>query len=158
MPRYSNSLGPLPAYVASGIAPESWTAEKLQTAYAPAESWGQRGDGSTKGTGWFGAFPMANDNSMASEIGVGVELDGKQIGVPSINPFQSKEQIQRLLQGVDASFDPDIIQNTMDWGYYRSSQGLSPFIQQGEQTVDFENHDPTYWRLRSKGVGLKSRY
>jgi len=157
MPHNSNSLGPLPAYVASGIAPENWTATQLQVAYAPAESWGARGDGSVKGTGWFGAFPM-QDGSIASEIGTGFEIDGKEIGSPSINPFQSKEQIMRMLKNMDAAFDPDIMQNTMDWGRYRMMQGISPFLQPGEEAINFEKHDPTYWRLRTKGSGLKSEY
>ena len=164
MPHRSNSLGPLSAYVASGIAPRAWPIESSQKVYAPDELWGQRAGSSTKGStkgsrrgsrkgsGWFGSFSIANDNSMALEVSVGVDIDGKQVGVPSINPFQSREQIMRLLQNVNASSDPDILQNTIDWGYYRSSRGLSPFIQKGEKTVDFENHDPTYWRLRSMGI------
>ena len=86
-------------------------------------SW-YREDGSKKGRGFFGLLPF-KDGRTSSELSIGVNMDGKEIQIPSLVPTLAPEEIQHLLQG--GQMTPQIVQKAVDHARQRMLQGLSPF-------------------------------
>jgi hypothetical protein len=62
-------------------------------------SW-RRADGSMKGTGYQGILPT-DDGKVMSEKSIGIEIDGKEMDVPSIVPETTPEEIKYLQGGGD---------------------------------------------------------
>jgi hypothetical protein len=63
-------------------------------------NWGNRPDGSSKGTGWLGALNMQDgSNKLATEMTIGVSIDGREMNIPMLVPTLAKEEIDYLLKG-----------------------------------------------------------
>ena len=99
--------------------------------------WGSRGDGTTKGTGFFGILP-ASDSKVMTEYGIGFDYDGKEIEVPLINPYQSQAQILEILQGKQPT--EEMLDNAWKWGADRLKLGKSPFIESNEKPYNLPDH------------------
>ena len=100
-------------------------------------TWGSRGDGTTKGTGFFGILP-ASGGMIMTEYGMGFDYDGKEIEVPLINPYQSQAQILEILQGKQPTME--MLDNARRWGADRLRSGKSPFIENNEKPYNLSDH------------------
>lgn len=94
--------------------------------------YGSRVDGTTKGDGYFGALRM-NDGSgkVATELGIGVEIDGKEMEIPSLVPTLSKQEVDYLLTG--AAPTREIIQKASAHAERRIREGKSVWASPGEK-------------------------
>lgn len=94
-----------------------------------AQGFGKRADGSEKGNGFLGAIQRP-DGKVSSEISVGVNIDGKEVDIPTLVPTLTKAERDFLINN-DIS-DPkkipaSIIQKAVDHARPRLAAGKSPF-------------------------------
>lgn len=87
--------------------------------------YGLREDGTQKGSGWLGEIQTKDGKSVMTELSVGVNIDGKEVLIPSIVPTLSDKEI-KYLQEYQAPNDV-IIKKAVDHARKRMKQGLSPF-------------------------------
>lgn len=66
-----------------------------------------------------------------TELGTGVDFDGRETEIPTLVPTLTKQELQSLLQGNDPT--AAIIQKAANHARMRLNQGLSPFAYPGEQ-------------------------
>ncbi len=59
------------------------------------KNYGNRPDGSAKGTGWMGEIPRP-DGTVMTEVTSGVNIDGKDVNIPLITPRATKDDIEYL--------------------------------------------------------------
>ena len=96
-----------------------------------SSQFGTRSDGSLKGTGYLGVLPMQDGSGrIASEISVGISIDGKEVTVPTLVPTLSETEKKHLLSG--GSPTPAIISKAADFARSRISQGKSVWAGPGE--------------------------
>jgi len=99
--------------------------------------YGNRADGTKKGTGYFGVIKRP-DGKVMSEISIGVALDGKETQIPLIVPTLDKKELDYLMRGNVKSKDflnkmpPTIIPKAVDHAVNRMKNGMSPFISMDE--------------------------
>jgi len=105
--------------------PQGWT---------PVADYGTRADGSKKGAGFLGALPRP-DGSVSSEISIGVNIDGREVEIPTLVPTLTPQEKQWLLSN-DISdptkIPPAIIQKAVDYARPRLKAGQSPFADASE--------------------------
>lgn len=89
----------------------------------PDASW-YREDGSKKGHGFLGMLPF-HDGRTSSELSVGVNINGKQMDIPSLVPTLSPQEIMHLLRG--GQMTDSIVQKAVDHARMRMGKGLSVF-------------------------------
>jgi hypothetical protein len=102
----------------------------------------KRPDGTEKGSGWLG--PIARpDGKISSEISVGVEIDGKEILIPTMVPTLTQGEIDYLLsiptdeiftrdQSIGASVRTKAVEHAMA----RMKQGKSPFYTDEDRLIE----------------------
>lgn len=93
-----------------------------------------RADGSRKGPGFLGALKRP-DGKVSSELSIGVNIDGKEVEIPTLVPTLSKDEVNWLITQ-DIS-DPkkipiSIQQKAVDFARQRMAAGKSPFAQDSE--------------------------
>jgi len=95
--------------------------------------WGKRADGPTKGNGWLGVMTRP-DGKISSEISVGVNINGKEVEIPTMVPTLSKEETDYLLSNPTDKKDlfqtptgKAIMTKAVDFAKDRMAQGKSPF-------------------------------
>lgn len=70
----------------------------------PQNNFGNRPNGTPKGTGWMGVIKRPDGNVM-TEVTTGVEINGKETDIPLITPYSTKADIEYLksadVQGKD---------------------------------------------------------
>jgi len=94
--------------------------------------WDKRADGSEKGDGWLGVMRRP-DGKVSSELSIGVEINGKEVEIPSMVPTLTKDEIDWLLNHPPSARMPaSIVQKAADFARQRMAQGKSPFRQRGE--------------------------
>lgn len=96
--------------------------------------YGKRNDGTKKGKGYFGELKMKDgSNNIATEISIGVNIDGKEIEIPTLVPSLSSSEKDWLLKGNDPndrSKIGDIIANkAIKHARERINEGKSPFYE-----------------------------
>ena len=102
--------------------------------------YGNRPDGTKKGTGFFGVIKRPDGNVM-TEISIGVGLDGKETNIPLIVPTLDKKELNYLMRNDPKSpqfmekMPPSIMNKAVDHAVMRMNEGKSPFIGEGENTV-----------------------
>lgn len=101
---------------------------KLQVPY------GYRKDGAPKGKGFFGELKMA-DGSIATELSIGVNIDGKETEIPTLVPTLTEEEKQYLLAGGQPT--ETIVQKAATSAQERIKAGQSPFADTPEINYDF---------------------
>ena len=121
-----NGVTPLPN--SPWLKPNSQTLDAWSQGANP--NYGLRVDGTTKGKGFFGPL-STKDGQVMTELGMGVNFDGRETEIPTLVPTLTKQELQSLLQG-NATTDA-IIQKATDHARMRLNQGLSPFAYPGEQ-------------------------
>lgn len=97
----------------------------------PKSVYGKRNDGTEKGEGFFGPL-KAKSGEVMTEFSVGVNIDGKEIEIPTFTPNQSKKDIDFMLSGGNPT--DDIVRKAAEYARQRIKQGKSPFAAKGEQT------------------------
>jgi len=115
-----NNTQPLESPIPYGARPKSFN----------TQSFGKRADGSQKGLGFFGILARP-DGKISSELSIGVNMDGKEIAIPSLVPTLNKDEINYLLKGGKPT--PEIVRKAVMHARQRMSNGQSPFAQKGEQ-------------------------
>lgn len=88
--------------------------------------YGLRNDGTQQGSGYFGELQMQDGSgNVATELSIGVEMDGREVEIPTIVPTLTKEELNHLLQGGEPT--PQIIDKAVQHARERMAQGLNPF-------------------------------
>ena len=100
----------------------------------PDRGYGLREDKTQKGKGFMGMIKRPNDKLESSEISVGVNIDGKEVLIPSMVPTLTKSQLNVLLSLPPGTVPPrDIIQAASKFAQDRISKGLPPFARVDEE-------------------------
>jgi len=103
--------------------------------------YGNRADGTKKGTGFFGEIKRP-DGSVMTEISIGVGLNGKETEIPLIVPTLTKREMDYLLKSDIEStqfmeqMPPSIIEKAVDHAASRMKLGKSPFADENESTAE----------------------
>lgn len=97
-------------------------------------AFGTRADGTAKGQGFFGALQRPS-GGVSSEISIGVNIDGKEVEIPTLVPTLTESEKQWLLTN-DIS-DPQAIPQTIvdkatAFAKQRIAAGKSPFASDSE--------------------------
>ena len=91
-----------------------------------APEYGNRADGTKKGTGFLGPMKMQDgSDAVATEISIGVNIDGKETQIPTLVPTLTKDEVNYLLKGGQPT--PEIVQKAVDHANKRIKEGKSPF-------------------------------
>jgi len=98
--------------------------------------YGKRPDGTSKGKGFFGEIKMPN-GSVATEISIGVNFDGKETLIPLIVPGLTKGELSYLTNPTNfenkyKDMPKGIIDKATKHAIERINSGKSPFAQEGE--------------------------
>lgn len=120
-----------------------------------AQGYGARADGSQKGTGWLGELKMKDGSgAVATEISISVEIDGREVEIPTLVPTLSQSEIDHLLNGGDPT--DAIVDKAVSHARKRLAVGASPFANDGKlltspkgakgemQVMDATNTDPGF--------------
>jgi hypothetical protein len=97
-----------------------------------AKDYGERPDGTKKGSGWLGELPVAGggvatEYTMQSEA---IKKDGKMIDFPTLVPTLTKEEVATMTQDIIPNrkeIPEEIIQKAIDHAKMRLKQGKSVF-------------------------------
>jgi hypothetical protein len=93
---------------------------------AEGSKYGDREDGTKKGSGFFGALKMTDgSNRVATEISIGVEIGGKETEIPTLVPTLTKKQVDHLLSGGRPT--KEIVDKAVKHARKRIASGKSPF-------------------------------
>ena len=109
-----------------------------EVALQPGEldpSWFRWDTGGPKGHGWLGDMPQTSGPSkgkISSELSIGVEVNGKEMEVPSMVPSLTQKEKDHLLSGGDPGDMPSIIQKATQFAEQRVNAGKSPFASGAE--------------------------
>lgn len=99
----------------------------------PAADQGEfRADGSRKGDGFLGPLKTP-DGRVSTEISIGVELNGREVQIPTLVPTLTGAEINSLLNGDAPS--KAIVDKAVAHAKQRMAVGKSPFAQPGESPV-----------------------
>jgi len=137
---------------------------KITTQEKPLTKDDVRADGSKKGNGFLGVLQRP-DGNVSTEISVGVEIDGKEVEIPTLVPTLTKEEVNYLLtndiQNPKSLFDTpigkSILNKSKEFAKERISRGVSPFYQEGEEKTPttppvnktpISNNDDIYNRVK----------
>ncbi len=90
--------------------------------------YGQREDGTGKGPGHMGAIPVG-DGSKATELSIGVEIDGKETLIPAVVPTISAKELKTLLDTKGQGLTKEMVHKAVDFAKQRMAEGKSPFRQ-----------------------------
>ena len=88
----------------------------------------QRADGTAKGAGWLGPFRNKSGEEV-TEYSVGVDIDGKEVQIPTLVPGMSRKEIDQVLMASESGEMPNeaIIRKAIAHARKMSSEGKSPF-------------------------------
>ena len=89
--------------------------------------YGNRRDGSKKGSGYLGIITNSEGDVM-TEYTVGVNIDGKEMDIPTITPNLTREDIQELKNIRDGEAPSQrIVDRAVDHAIFRLQSGRSVF-------------------------------
>ena len=82
-----------------------------------------------KQEGYFGPLNIPGTNDVATEYSMDVNIDGRNVQIPSIVPTLSQTELSLLLNSIKkgTSIPEDIAQKAIDHARLRIKSGLSPF-------------------------------
>jgi hypothetical protein len=112
-------------------------------------NYGLRNDGTKKGTGWLGELKVPGTNSVATEYSIGVNINGKDMDIPTLVPTLSKAEINQLLVDIKNNKQPNkaVVDKAVAFAKERVKAGKSPFAEQGEAIANKDmsttNNAPT---------------
>ena len=93
------------------------------------EAYGNRADGTPKGSGYFGELRRP-DGKVSTELSAGVNFDGQEREIPLIVPTLNRSELSHLLNGgapTDTHYSLAV-----EHARQRMRDGRSPFAAQGE--------------------------
>jgi len=125
----------VPARQAAPGAPQP--AAPAQPAAAP--NYGPRVDGTQKGNGFLGPLRTTTGET-ATEISIGVNIDGKETQIPSLVPTLTPGEVTSLLAGEKPT--PAIVDKAVAHAKQRMAEGKSPFAD-GPETAKPVTMDQT---------------
>ena len=96
----------------------------------PSYKYGKRLDGSPKGRGYFGELQRP-DGRISTELSVGVEMDGKEIEIPSLVPTLNKNEVKYLLSHKKPT--KTILRKAILWARKRRAAGKPVFATQKDK-------------------------
>ncbi|HWU35466.1 MAG TPA: hypothetical protein VN023_09560 [Methylovorus sp.] len=97
-----------------------------------SNNWGSRPDGSQKGNGFLGVLKRP-DGGVMTEYSVGVNINGKEMDIPTLVPTLSKSEINILLNSKDGEKIPEsIIKKAEDHAKKRIKEGKPVFATASE--------------------------
>jgi hypothetical protein len=101
----------------------------------PSNSLGRRKDGTEKGLGYFGKLKVPGTNGVATEYSIGVNIDGKEVEIPSLVPTLTAAEVQEVLKAAaeDKPVSKAIQDKAAAFAISRMKAGKSPFAGEGEQ-------------------------
>lgn len=85
--------------------------------------YGLRPDGTPKGTGYLGVLKRP-DGKEATEYSIGVNIEGKEVLIPTIVPTLTPEETNSILQD---KLNDQIINKAVQHAIERMRQGKNPF-------------------------------
>lgn len=97
-------------------------------------TFGQRADGTQKGNGYLGVLKAA-DGSDVTEYSIGINIDGKEVEIPTIVPTLTDKELRLMLDDIipnNKEIPQEIIDKSIDFYKDREKQGLSPFADNDE--------------------------
>lgn len=101
--------------------------------------WARRADGSKKGDGFIG-LRQRPDGSVSSELSIGVEINGKEIEIPTMVPGLTSQELHWLMTTPPDQQGGKVPQSIQDKAIAhakeRMRRGLSPFKQPNEAPYD----------------------
>lgn len=105
-----------------------------------------RADGTKKGTGYFGVLNRP-DGGVSTEISIGVNINGKEVEIPTMVPTLTKEELDYLLTNpvdkedlLDTPIGQSIGNKAVEYSKQRMNKGLNPFYQEGEERSGLPRH------------------
>lgn len=111
-------------------------------------NWEARPDGTKKGMGFLGLLKTP-DGKVASEYSVGVNINGKNIDVPSLVPTLTRAEVEQTLKATsEGKFPPDsVIQKATAFAKQRLAAGKPVFATAAESPVVKITDDAGYNKL-----------
>lgn len=94
------------------------------------KSLGIREDGTEKSTGFFGKIKRP-DGDVSTELSIGVQIDGKEVLIPSLVPTLTKGEVNQLM--TSKGLPPkNIVRKATAHAVKRLKDGRSPFWEEGD--------------------------
>jgi hypothetical protein len=96
--------------------------------------WDKRADGSDKGSGFLGLLKRP-DGRVSGEISIGVEINGKEVEIPTMVPTLSQKELDYLMThdiGKGAKIPQSIVNKATAFAKQRIAAGKSPFAGDNE--------------------------
>jgi hypothetical protein len=86
-----------------------------------------------KGSGYFGILKNSNGQDV-TEFSIGVEVNGKEIEIPTLVPTLNEDEIQNVLDASagKAALSQEVIKKAQEFSMQRIRNGLSPFKVSGD--------------------------
>ena len=114
------------------MLPSMFAAPKTEgqtAAPAAAPNYGMREDGTAKGSGWLGELKVPGTRDIATEYSVTVEIDGKDVLLPTLIPGLSQQEVDSVLDSVKKGKLPPeaVIDKAVIYAEKRIKEGKSPF-------------------------------
>lgn len=125
------------------------------------QDFGRRPDGSRKGAGFLGLLKRP-DGGVSTELTIGVEIDGKEIDIPTLVPTLSNEEIRQVLSLKDNEKIPEsVVEKAVAHARARMQQGKPVFATDEESSENFVMRPliidfNTSAAFRTSGHGLRA--
>lgn len=103
------------------------TVSALQTG---RNNYGKRYDGTNKGSGYLGEIKLKN-GSIATEYSVGINIDGKEVQIPTIVPTLSNDELSLMVNDIipnGKAVPRSILNKAVEHASKRIGMGQSPFF------------------------------
>jgi hypothetical protein len=121
--------GPWEMFGGSGDAPSSSGKNPWE------QDWGNRPDGSKKAQGYYGVLQRP-DGDVSTEISIGVDIDGKEMDIPTLVPGLDKSEVDHLLNMKgDERIPESIIRKAVGHARKRISEGRDVFAGPEDQVI-----------------------
>lgn len=93
-----------------------------------SKQYGNRSDGSKKGTGYLGIFTNSNGEDV-TEYSVGVNIYGQDIDVPTLVPTLTGAEVQEVIKASEEGRFPSdtVIRKAQEYATQRLESGLPVF-------------------------------
>jgi hypothetical protein len=115
--------------------PELLQSPEAQTPY------GLREDGTPKDVGFLGELKNS-DGDVMTEYSIGVNIDGKDIEIPTLVPTLTDKEKQLILD--TGEITPAIEQKAVDHAMKRIKEGRSPFFDSSKETPEVSQESMSY--------------
>ena len=87
-------------------------------------NFGNRSDGTPKGRGFLGVLERP-DGKVSTELSISVNIDGKEMEIPSLVPTLKNEEVKHLLSGGEMT--KDIVGKAVNYARDRMKNGLGVY-------------------------------